>query len=105
MLTLINTSNLKGICAHTRSADWIIQATGFKAVMPMIVCDNTVIEPLWDSKTGLCTNLSQLHAFGACVPDTTTIDKKEYADISISSFIDQLLIRWPILKGNIQNLL
>lgn len=105
MLTLINTSNLKEVCAHARSADWIIQATGFKSAMPMIVSDNAIIEPLWDSKTGLCTNLSQLQAFGACVPDTTTIDEKEYADISISSFIDQLLIRWPVLKGNIQNLL
>lgn len=105
MLTLVNTSNLKEVCAHARSADWIIQAVGFKAVMPIIVSDNTIIEPLWDSKTGLCTNLSQLQAFGACVPDTTTIHEKEYTDISISSFIDQLVIRWPILKSNIQNLL
>jgi hypothetical protein len=104
-LKLVRTNDIKNICANIRSADWIIQATGFHSCIPTLICGNEEVNPVWDPKTGTTTDLPQAQAFGACVPDTTRVGEKDYPDISISSFIDQLLTRWPLLKANIQNLL
>ena len=104
-MVLINVNDLKGVSSKIRSADWLIQATGFQSCIPKIICGNDETKLIWDPKTGLSADLPQVQAFGACVPDTTRIGEKDYPDISISSFIDQLSSRWPILKANIQNLL
>jgi hypothetical protein len=104
-LTLVNIGNLKHLSTKLRSADWLIQALGFQACIPTLMSGNEVVKPSWDAKTGLAVDLPQVQAFGACVPDTTRVGEKDYPDISVSSFIDQIIVRWPILKANIQNLL
>ena len=104
-LTLVNINDLKGISTNIRSADWLIQATGFQPCIPTLIYGDERVKPLWDPKTGLAVDLPQVQAFGACVPDITRIGEKDYPDISISSFIDQIIVRWPILKANLQNLI
>jgi hypothetical protein len=104
-LTLVNTSDLKCLSAKLRAADWLIQATGFQPCIPTLMCENELVKPVWDPKTGLSVDAPQVQAFGACVPDTTRVGEKDYPDISITSFIDQIIVRWPLLKANIQNLI
>ena len=101
-LTMVPISNIQGVSKAIRKTDWIIQAFGFDPVFPVIMNGDTVIIPTWDPSTGLSDELQRAQAFGACVPNTTTINDTKYVDISLGSFVDQMSIRWPLLKSLIQ---
>lgn len=100
--TMVSITNIQAVSKATRKADWIIQALGFDPVFPVILNGDTVVIPTWDPSTGLTTELQNAQAFGACVPNTTTVNDTKFADISLGSFVDQMSIRWPLLKALIQ---
>ena len=107
-LILVPLTDTKSLSKTIRASNWIVQATGFKSEFPEILCKaGGSIIPTWDAKTGMSVSpeIFQAYAFGACAPDTTVKDGIIYSDISIGSFIDQLTVRWPLLKATIQNLL
>ena len=98
-LSLVHTGDLRGLSNALRKSDWIIQATGFNSrSIQFMDASRTEIRPTWDPATGLATELPQVQAFGACVPNVTIVDGKKFPDISVGSFIDQLVIRWPLLE-------
>jgi hypothetical protein len=102
-ISFIPINNIPVISKTIRNADWIIQANGFTARFPDIFIGDTCITPTWNPQTGLSNELPQAQAFGACVPSVTCINNDIYPDISLSSFVDQLEQRWPLLKSTIQN--
>jgi len=102
-LSTCSSAQLSEVCKIMRSADWIVQATGFRSNFPLITAP--VKEILWDSKLGTAPGVPQAYAFGACAPDTTEFNGIQYPDISVASFVDQIYLRWPLLKTCIQNLL
>jgi len=102
-LSLCSSAQLSDVCKIMRSVDWIVQATGFRENFPVIT--GPVREIRWDSKSGTAPGVPQAYAFGACAPDTTELNGIEYSDISVASFVDQIYLRWPLLKTCIQNLL
>ena len=105
-LTMIKSTEINEISKTLRKSDWIVQASGFQATFPeIIILDGATFTPAWDSNTGLDASIPQAQAFGACVPGVTEKDGNTFPDISLSSFVDQLTIRWPLLKSMIQNLL
>lgn len=101
-LMMVPITNIKAVSKATRKADWIIQALGFDPVFPVILNGDTVVVPTWDPSTGLASELQNAQAFGACVPNTTTVNDTKFPDISLGSFVDQMSIRWPLLKALIQ---
>jgi len=105
-LTMVKITDMKGVSKALRGCDWVIQASGFHSNFPEFKVNNAAaFIPKWDTNTGLSSDLPQAQAFGACVPGVTEKDGKVYPDISVGSFVDQLTVRWPLLKALIQNLL
>jgi len=102
-LSLVAMSDLRGLSNTLRKSNWIIQATGFDSHIIQFIKDIEVT-PIWDPATGLSPDLPQVQAFGACVPNITDIDGKKFPDISVGSFIDQLVLRWPLLQTQIDQL-
>jgi hypothetical protein len=104
-LSLVQTSDIRGLSSALRKSNWIIQATGFDSrSIEFMDSLKAEIRPTWDPATGLATELPQVQAFGACVPNVSIVDGKKFPDISVGSFIDQLVIRWPILEKTIEQL-
>ena len=98
-LSLVHMSDIRGLSSAFRKSNWIIQATGFDSRSIQFTDSlKAEIRPTWDPATGLATELPQLQAFGACVPNVSIVDGKKFPDISVGSFIDQLVIRWPFLE-------
>jgi hypothetical protein len=105
-LTMIKSIDIKNVSKVIRKCDWLIQATGFRPIFPELkMTDGTVLSAIWDPSTGLSDVLPQAQAFGACAPGVTEVANKRYPDISIGSFVDQLVIRWPLLNSLIRNLM
>jgi hypothetical protein len=105
-LTMIKSIDIKNVSKVIRKCDWLIQATGFQAIFPELkMADGTAISAIWNPSTGLSEVVPQAQAFGACVPGVTELDGKQFPDISIGSFVDQLDIRWPLLNSLIRNLM
>lgn len=102
-LTLCSLNDTRETIRGFRSCDWIIQATGFKANIPLITQNKTDVNVEWNPATGLC-DIPQIQTFGACVPNTTEIKGVKYPDISVGSFVDQITLRWPLLKRLIQDI-
>jgi hypothetical protein len=103
-LSLVPITDICGLSSTLRKANWIIQATGFNSRMIRFITDKEV-QPAWDPATGLAVDLPQVQAFGACVPNVSIIEGKKYPDISVGSFIDQLVIRWPLLQTQIDQVI
>jgi hypothetical protein len=103
-LSLVPITDICGLSSTLRKANWIIQATGFNSRMLRFTTDKEV-HPTWDPATGLAPELPQVQAFGACVPNVSVMEGKKYPDISVGSFIDQLVIRWPLLQTQIDQVI
>ena len=104
-LSLVHISDIHALSNALRKSNWIIQATGFDSRMIKFMDSlKAELQPNWDPATGLATELPQVQAFGACVPNITILDGKKFPDISVGSFIDQLVIRWPLLEKTIEQL-
>jgi hypothetical protein len=103
-LSLVPITDICGLSSTLRKANWIIQATGFNSRMLRFTTDKEA-EPTWDPATGLAPELPQVQAFGACVPNVSVMEGKKYPDISVGSFIDQLVIRWPLLQTQIDQVI
>jgi hypothetical protein len=101
-IKLYSSANIQGVSKVIREAQWIVQATGFRENFPIISAPSEVV---WDSKSGTAPGVPQAFAFGACVPDTTEVNGVRHPDISVSAFVEQISVRWPLLKTTIQNLL
>ena len=103
-LSLVPITDICGLSSTLRKANWIIQATGFNSRMIRFTTDKEA-HPTWDPATGLAPELPQVQAFGACVPNVSVMEGKKYPDISVGSFIDQLVIRWPLLQTQIDQVI
>ena len=103
-LSLVPITDICGLSCALRNANWIIQATGFNSRMIHFTTDKEV-QPTWDPATGLAPELPQVQAFGACIPNVSVVEGKKYPDISVGSFIDQLVIRWPLLQTQIDQVI
>jgi hypothetical protein len=103
-LSFVPITDICGLSSTLRRANWIIQATGFNSRMVRFTTDKN-LQPTWDPATGLAPELPQVQAFGACVPNISIIEGKKYPDISVGSFIDQLLVRWPLLQTQINQVI
>jgi hypothetical protein len=101
-ITLYSSANIQGVSKVIREANWIVQATGFRENFPTILAPCDVV---WDSKSGTAPGVPQAFAFGACVPGITEVNGVRHPDISLASFVQQISVRWPLLKTTIQNLL
>jgi len=101
-IKLYSSANIQGVYKIIREAQWIVQATGFRENFPII---SAPCEVVWDSKSGTAPGVPQAFAFGACVPGTTEVNGVRHPDISLSAFVQQISVRWPLLKTTIQNLL
>jgi hypothetical protein len=101
-IKLYSSANIQGVSKIIREAQWIVQTTGFRENFPTI---SAPCEVVWDSKSGTAPGVPQAFAFGACVPDTTEVNGIRHPDISLSAFVQQISVRWPLLKTTIQNLL
>ena len=98
-LTLQSMSQSSAIYKAIRSADWIIQAIGFQSRVPIIrSASDSTLKPVWKCETGECLGFPQILSFGACNPSETEVNGSRYPDISVTSFIDQINKRLPLLK-------
>ena len=103
-LTLCPLDDLRATVNGFRKCDWIIQAIGFNANIPLLTQNKSEVKVDWNPASGLC-NMPQIQAFGACVPNITLINNDiSYPHISVASFVDQLTLRWPLLKRLIQDI-
>jgi hypothetical protein len=48
--------------------------------------------------------MTHIQCYVACVPNKTTDDTIAYPDISVSAFVDQIGVRWPLLKKWIEDI-
>jgi len=101
-LTLVPLNDVKGLCNSIRKADWCIQAIGFSPRIPIITDVDS--QPVWDPATGMADCMTQIQCYGACVPNKTIIGTRAYPDISVGAFVDQIGLRWPLLKKWIEDI-
>jgi len=95
-LTMASMDDIKTVVGAFRRCDWLIQATGFASYIPLLTDVNRApIHVTWDPATGLAKEVEQCQTFGACQPNVTN-------DISVGAFVDQISVRWPLLKMLIQ---
>jgi len=101
-LTLVALSDVKGLSNAIRRADWCIQAVGFSPRIPNIIGIDS--QPVWDPATGLTDQMTHIQCYGACVPNKTLVGTIAYPDISVGAFVDQIGVRWPLLKKLIEDI-
>lgn len=100
-IQMISTRNTAEVLCAARRANWIVQAIGFDARLPDIIVDSEVIIPEWNPSTGRDSRCPRLTCFGACVPNKSEVEGIHFPDISLGSFVDQIPLRWPLVKEDI----
>lgn len=101
---LISVKDTPALVTAARKATWLINATGFVANLPEVYIDHEQVALTIDPALGTASGLPRFFCFGACAPNETVLNGKRYPDISVGSFVDQILQRIPALQVAIQDI-
>jgi hypothetical protein len=94
-LTLVSLSDISAVHKHLKKATKAVYCTGFEPQAPRTICHT------YNAQTAEVDTVPGIYGYGIAFPGKTTVDGKEYVDVSVLSFQEQIQRTLPaILEKN-----
>lgn len=90
-LTLIPLSDISAVHKHLKRATKAIYCTGFESSLPQHV------DPTYNAQTAEVGTIPGVYGYGIAFPGKTMIDGKDYIDVSVLSFQEQIQRTLPAI--------